>query len=82
MLKLTTWNLLAPGYTSNTPYSHIYDRVRAEVDWSVRRGRLRDALRTEAADVLCVQEVAPDLFDGAEDPLSDGVWQMACAPRP
>jgi len=82
MLKLTTWNLLAPGYTSNTPYSHIYDRVRAEVDWSVRRGRLREALRTETADILCVQEVAPDLFDGAEDPLGDGVWQMACAPRP
>lgn len=74
-LRLTTWNVLAPVYTALDDPEGWYRAVEPWTRWDVRKPRLLARLRAAEADVLCLQECAPDLLGSEEDALGDGVWR-------
>lgn len=55
MLRIATWNVLAPEYSVNTSF---YNTVREFLPWEVRWPRIAAHVRTLGADVLCLQEVS------------------------
>lgn len=69
-MKLTvlTWNVLADAYARPERYPLS---TAADLAPGPRRARIVDHLRATDADVLCLQEVEPDLFDAVTAALPD-----------
>lgn len=67
-LTLLTWNILAQAYVRPDRYPHSTPDALAP---GPRRERVLDHLAAHAADVLCLQEVDPDVFEAALEALPD-----------
>lgn len=85
LVKVATWNLLAPQYAS----PHKYPWCSTEyLDWTHRQSLILSRLENVNADIICLQEVQLDIwpelleqlesYDTAIQNVSDG-HNIACA---
>jgi len=67
-VSLVTWNLLAPNYAKPSKYPWSKEE---DLQWKVREPRIIKELTSINADVVCLQEVQVDLWEGLLSKLAE-----------
>ena len=66
-VSLVTWNLLAPEFAKPSKYPW----AKENLDWDVREPRIVKELAHINADIICLQEVQVDLWEGLSSQLKE-----------
>jgi len=79
-VKVFSWNILCEKYATTTVYGYTPTGALA---WDYRKGRILQEIRDRDADILCLQEIATDVFRDFFSPeLAQNDYKGIHWPRP
>ncbi|KAK0727469.1 Endonuclease/exonuclease/phosphatase [Lasiosphaeria miniovina] len=79
-VKLLTWNILCDKYATTTLYGYT---PTGALSWEYRKDRIIQEIRERDADILCLQEIATDVFRDFFSPeLAQDDYKGIQWPRP
>ncbi|KAK3326224.1 Endonuclease/exonuclease/phosphatase [Apodospora peruviana] len=79
-VKVFTWNILCDKYATSTLYGYT---PPGALSWDYRKDRILQEIRDRDADILCLQEIATDVFRDFFSPeLAHNDYKGIHWPRP
>lgn len=79
-VKVMTWNILCDKFATSTLYGYT---PKDALSWDYRKNRIIQEMRKRDADILCLQEIATDVFRDFFSPeLAQSEYKGIHWPRP